>query len=84
MEEFDFLLSPGNHGGDGNRPGSADYGNNSVTGASQPATSERSKRGFAAMDPEKQREIASKGGKASHGGGRNSNSGGSQGGNRGR
>ena len=28
------------------------------------------KRGFAAMDPAKQREIASKGGKASHGGGR--------------
>ena len=28
------------------------------------------KRGFAAMSPEKQREIASKGGKASHGGGR--------------
>jgi general stress protein YciG len=33
-----------------------------------------SKRGFAAMDPEKQREIASKGGKASHGGGRKSRS----------
>ena len=31
-----------------------------------------SKRGFAAMDPSKQREIASKGGKASHGGGRKS------------
>jgi general stress protein YciG len=31
-----------------------------------------SKRGFAAMDPKKQREIASKGGKASHGGGRGS------------
>ena len=30
------------------------------------------KRGFAAMDPAKQREIASKGGKASHGGGRRS------------
>jgi len=30
----------------------------------------RAKRGFAAMSPEKQREIASKGGKASHGGGR--------------
>ncbi|HKC02188.1 MAG TPA: KGG domain-containing protein [Sphingomicrobium sp.] len=30
------------------------------------------KRGFAAMSPEKQREIASKGGKASHGGGRKS------------
>jgi general stress protein YciG len=29
-----------------------------------------SKRGFAAMDPARQREIASKGGKASHGGGR--------------
>jgi general stress protein YciG len=27
-----------------------------------------SKRGFAAMDPEKQREIAAKGGRASHGG----------------
>ena len=30
----------------------------------------KAKRGFAAMDPAKQREIASKGGKASHGGGR--------------
>lgn len=27
-------------------------------------------RGFAAMDSERQREIASKGGKSSHGGGR--------------
>ena len=34
----------------------------------------RSKRGFAAMDPAKQREIASKGGKASHGGGRKASS----------
>ncbi|HJU76741.1 MAG TPA: KGG domain-containing protein, partial [Sphingomicrobium sp.] len=34
-----------------------------------------SKRGFAAMSPEKQREIASKGGKASHGGGRKSSRG---------
>ncbi len=34
-----------------------------------------SKRGFAAMSPEKQREIASKGGKASHGGGRRAASG---------
>ena len=30
----------------------------------------KSKRGFAAMSDEKQREIASMGGKASHGGGR--------------
>ena len=28
------------------------------------------KRGFAAMAPEKQRELASRGGRASHGGGR--------------
>ena len=34
------------------------------------SSSNGSKRGFAAMSPEKQREIASKGGKASHGGGR--------------
>jgi hypothetical protein len=34
-----------------------------------------SKRGFAAMDPAKQREIASKGGKASHGGGRKASAG---------
>jgi uncharacterized protein len=37
-----------------------------------------SNRGFGAMDPEKQREIASKGGRASHSGG---NQGGNQGGN---
>ena len=36
------------------------------------------KRGFAAMSPEKQREIASKGGKASHGGGRKPASSGSR------
>ena len=35
-----------------------------------PTKSGVSKRGFAAMDPAKQREIASKGGRASHGGGR--------------
>ena len=33
-------------------------------------TTGRAKRGFAAMSPEKQREIAAKGGRASHGGGR--------------
>jgi len=33
-----------------------------------------SRRGFASMDPEKQREIARKGGRASHGGGRKSKS----------
>jgi len=39
-----------------------------------PTKSGGSKRGFAAMDPSKQREIASKGGKASHGGGRKASS----------
>ena len=37
---------------------------------SKSGSSGGSKRGFAAMSAEKQREIASKGGKASHGGGR--------------
>jgi len=40
--------------------------------ATKSASGSGSKRGFAAMSPEKQREIASKGGKASHGGGRKS------------
>jgi hypothetical protein len=49
------------------------YGNlmeDSVAGTKNSGASSGSKRGFAAMDPAKQREIASKGGKASHGGGR--------------
>jgi len=33
----------------------------------------KSGRGFAGMDPEKQREISRKGGEASHGGGRTAN-----------
>ena len=37
------------------------------------------KRGFAAMSADKQREIASKGGKASHGGGRKAGGGSSRG-----
>jgi general stress protein YciG len=55
---------------------SAFPGHQSNEGAEQmPSTrSGGSKRGFAAMDPAKQREIASKGGKASHGGGRKSRS----------
>jgi len=35
---------------------------------------DNSKRGFGSMDDEKQREISSKGGKASHGGHASSNS----------
>jgi general stress protein YciG len=38
-----------------------------------------SKRGFAAMSPEKQREIAAKGGRASHGCGRKPGSGSARG-----
>ena len=37
----------------------ADYNDDNIT-------QNKSKRGFAAMDEEKQREIASKGGKAAH------------------
>ncbi len=33
----------------------------------------KSGRGFAGMDPERQREISRKGGEASHGGGRTAN-----------
>lgn len=39
------------------------------------AKTSTAKRGFAAMDPAKQREIASMGGKASRGGGRPPSSG---------
>ncbi len=39
-------------------------------GAEQGPRNGKSNRGFASMSPERQREIASKGGKASHGGGR--------------
>jgi hypothetical protein len=42
---------------------------------SKSGSSTGAKRGFAAMSAEKQREIASKGGKASHGGGRRSGKG---------
>jgi len=47
-----------------------------------PNSGSGSKRGFAAMSKEKQREIASKGGKANHGGGRSSGRGGSSSGGR--
>lgn len=41
---------------------------NSGTGGNRGGNTE--KRGFASMDPERQREIARMGGEASHGGGR--------------
>ena len=37
-------------------------------------SNESGKQGFASMDPEQQREIARKGGQASHGGGSNGGS----------
>lgn len=36
----------------------------------EPTTTKKARRGFAAMSPEKQREIASLGGRASHAGGK--------------
>src|SRR5438105_15795429 len=56
MEGIDRLMSPTDRGG--NQGGAA--------AAGQRATQSRGGRGFASMDPEKQRAIASKGGKASH------------------
>lgn len=50
-----MATNQGNQGGQGSNQGKQQKG-------------DTSKRGFASMDPEKQREIASKGGKASHGG----------------
>lgn len=48
--------------------------------SSKSGSSTGAKRGFAAMSAEKQREIASKGGKASGGGSRGRSSGGNRGG----
>jgi hypothetical protein len=42
--------------------------NQGEQGSNQGKKGDTSKRGFASMDAEKQREIASKGGKASHSG----------------
>lgn len=55
-------MAQGNSGRGGNQGGSNQGGNQ---GGSQDKQNS-SKRGFAAMDKEQQREIASKGGKASH------------------
>jgi len=38
----------------------------SIQGKDNPTTPRRSPRGFAAMDPQRQREIASLGGRAAH------------------
>src|ERR1043165_6536419 len=55
-----------------NRPGNDDTSNDtarqngSQNGAGSGAARTRSNRGFASMDPNKQKEIASKGGRAAH------------------
>src|ERR1043165_5068752 len=55
-----------------NRPGNDDTSNDtarqngSQNGAGSGAARTRSNRGFASMDPSKQKEIASKGGRAAH------------------
>ena len=63
------MSSQGNLGGvegnlGGGVPGGARDDSGGTSGGEQPRKKQR--RGFAAMDPAKQREIASKGGKASH------------------
>src|SRR5471032_1386299 len=65
-QENDMATS--NQGGDKNKQGSGQGANQgSNQGASQGSKqSDTSKRGFASMDPDQQREIASEGGRAAH------------------
>lgn len=78
MEEFDDDRNEKLEGYDENEFDAADRRNRQEAASADgdQAAHERrevrtpSRRGFAAMDKEKQRMIASKGGKASHGGGR--------------
>src|SRR5471030_2356756 len=56
-QENDMATS--NQGGDKNKQGSGQ-------GANQGSNQGASKRGFASMDPDQQREIASEGGRAAH------------------
>src|SRR5215468_6570245 len=53
-------------GGLGDRSGQRDENRANVGGNTPSATRTRSNRGFASMDRDKQKEIASKGGKAAH------------------
>src|SRR5476651_812471 len=65
-QENDMATS--NQGGDKNKQGSGQGANQgSNQGSSQGSKqSDTSKRGFASMDPDQQREIASEGGRAAH------------------
>jgi hypothetical protein len=54
----DLKMASSNQGGDLGSPGGKDPAGKEKSGTSN--------RGFASMDPDKQREIASKGGKAAH------------------
>jgi general stress protein YciG len=63
----ELKMASSNQGNQGNQGGSKDQSQGNQSGQSggkeQGGTSNR---GFASMDPDKQREIASKGGKAAH------------------
>ena len=61
-------MATSNQGGDKNKQGSGQGANQgSNQGSSQGSKqSDTSKRGFASMDPDQQREIASEGGRAAH------------------
>src|SRR5262249_20780118 len=67
-EGFGMPNRPGNDDRMGAGTGGASSGqsSSSVSGDSAATPSRRSNRGFASMDREKQREIASKGGRAAH------------------
>ncbi|GHF54074.1 hypothetical protein HNQ07_003556 [Deinococcus metalli] len=59
-------MTQGNNGNGGNSGGSQGGQGGNSGGDQGGQSGGSSERGFAAMDPDKQREIASKGGKAAH------------------
>lgn len=56
----------GNQGNKGDQGNKSERGGQSKQSGSQGSASGTSNRGFASMDPERQREIASEGGRAAH------------------
>jgi general stress protein YciG len=64
------MSTSNNQGGSGSKQSTNDQSNanqsNANQNTNQSANQSTSKRGFAAMDPEKQREIASEGGRDAH------------------
>ncbi len=56
----------GGHGNNQDSSNNSNQGGHSQSGSNSNSNGDTSNRGFASMDPDKQREIASEGGKAAH------------------